>query len=283
MKKTRLGISSYSYPYAVGATGIPELVPEKKVDAFGLVEKAAELGISVLQIADNCPLHEMSIERLDELSRYAQLNGIQLEAGMKGLKPERILEYAEICSILKSSILRVVIDSEGDQPDTDEIVRRINEVLPCLTEKGIVLGIENHDRLTTETFREIMDRCNNPYLGIVLDTVNSFGCEEGTWQVVNELAPYMVNFHMKDFQIARIPSKLGFEITGTIAGEGRLQFPKLLEVFGEKAKSDYSTILELWMKPEETVEETLEKENCWVEKSIFNLKEMLSDHRQFLK
>jgi len=283
MKKTRLGISSYSFPYAVGNQGIPDLIPETRLDAFGLVDKAAALGVPVLQIADNCPLHEMGPEKLFELSRYAQQKGIRIEVGMRGLIPERILEYAQVCSILKSSLLRIVIDSEGDEPDTDEIVRRIREILPDLEERGIVLGIENHDRLTSETFREIMERCESPYVGIVLDTVNSFGCEEGTWQVVKELAPYMVNFHMKDFQITRIASKLGFEITGTVAGEGRLQFPKLLEVFGEQARSDYSTILELWMKPEPTIEQTLEKENCWVEKSIFNLKKMLSDHRQFLK
>ena len=283
MKKTRLGISSYSFPYAVGNQGIPDHMPEKRLDAFGLVDKAAALGVPVLQIADNCPLHELNREKISELSRYARQKGIELEVGMRGLIPEKVREYLEICSILKSSLLRIVIDSEGDEPDTDEIVSRIHELLPYLEKKKVVLGIENHDRLTSETFREIMERCESSYVGMVLDTVNSFGCEEGTWQVVNELAPYTVNFHMKDFQISRIASKLGFEITGTIAGEGRLQFTKLLEVFGDKAKSDYSTILELWMKPEDTIEKTLEKENCWVEKSIFNLKEMLSDHRQFLR
>ena len=43
MKKTRLGISSYSFPYAVGNQGIPDYMPEKRVDAFGLVDKAAAL------------------------------------------------------------------------------------------------------------------------------------------------------------------------------------------------------------------------------------------------
>ena len=280
MKKTRLGISSYSYPYAVG---IPGFMPEKRLDVFGLVDKAAVLGVPVLQIADNCPLYELDSDKLAELRDYADRKEVEIEVGMKGLIPERVRDYLGICTILGSSLLRVVIDSNGDEPDTDEILRRIKEILPLLEEKKIVLGIENHDRLSAETFREIIEKSASPYIGIVLDTVNSFGCEEGTWQVVNELAPYTVNFHMKDFQIRRIASKLGFEITGTIAGKGRLDFPKLLEVLGEKAQSDYSTILELWMEPEETIEKTIEQENCWVEESIFTLKKMLSENRQFLR
>ena len=280
MNHTRLGISTFSYPYAVGMDGFE---PEEKADAFDLVDKAVKLRVPVLQIADNYPLHLFTEPELEELDRYAMERQITLEIGTRGICPEHLSAYVQIAEKLHAGLLRVVIDSKGDEPSADESAIRIQRILPALKEKNIILGIENHDRFSSHIFAEIVRKLDSPYVGIVLDTVNSFACEENTEQVLDELASYTVNFHMKDFRIDRIPNAMGLLVTGTIAGEGRLNFPKTMKRLQREAKTDFSTIIELWMQPEKSVEETLEKENCWVEQSVANMKRMLGENRWFLK
>lgn len=59
-------------------------------------------------------------------------------------------------------------------------------------------------------------------MGICVDTVNSIGAGESVDYIVDTLAPFTVNLHIKDFGIARLPHKQGFIVDGRIAGEGML-------------------------------------------------------------
>lgn len=272
MNNTRLGISTFSYPYAVGLDGFE---PEKRADAFALVDQAVKLQVPILQIADNYPLHLLTEQRLEQLDRYAMERQITLEVGTRGISRKNLITYVHIAEKLHARLLRVVIDAKGDEPSAEESVARIRPILPVLREKNILLGIENHDRFSSHVFAEIVKKLDSPYVGIVLDTVNSFACEENTDQVLNELASYTVNFHMKDFHIERVPGAMGLLVTGTIAGEGRLNFPGIIERLRKEAKTDFSTIIELWMQPEKSIKKTLEKENRWVEQSVSNIKRML--------
>lgn len=280
MKATRLGISSYCYPFAVGVVGFE---PKKKLDAFGLVDKAVALGVSVLQICDNCPLDVLSRAELYRLADYAECSHVELEVGTRGIKTPHLLEYIEISEILRSKLLRVVIDSAGHEPKFDEIVELINAVLPVLEKKGIVLGIENHDRFKANVFADIVETFDSPNVGIVLDTVNSFACEENTTQVMDALAKHTVNYHIKDFKIERIKNLMGLQVIGTIAGKGFLNIPDGISRLMVEAKSDFSSILEFWMLPESTVDATIAKEDLWVRESIAYLKKVISQVTEIKK
>lgn len=272
--QTRIGISSYSYTYRIG---FPGFKPQSPMTPFDLVDKAAELGVNIVQIADNCPLDMLSVNKLEELYRYAKERDIDIEVGTRGIDTENLLKYINISKLLHSSILRVVIDTPYHQPDIDEVVSLIRGVLPDLEQAGIVLGIENHDRFKASVFSEMMQRLSSPYVGIVLDTVNSFACQENTEQVLDVLARYCVNFHCKDFTIQRVENKMGLLVTGTIAGEGMLNVPNVWQNLLVNAPRNFSTILELWMAPKSTVEETLQQEDYWVKQSIVYLKNALQN------
>ncbi|MEI6049715.1 MAG: hypothetical protein WCS03_12500 [Bacteroidota bacterium] len=45
----QLGISSYTYTWAVG---VPDSLPPKRLSACDLIDKASSLGLSLVQIAD---------------------------------------------------------------------------------------------------------------------------------------------------------------------------------------------------------------------------------------
>ena len=50
----RAGLSSYTYTWAVG---VPGYSPARPLTLVQLLERAASLSVSVVQIADNLPLH----------------------------------------------------------------------------------------------------------------------------------------------------------------------------------------------------------------------------------
>ncbi len=60
----------------------------------------------------------------------------------------------------------------------------------------------------------LVESIGSYYVGICLDTVNSFGALETTDDVVRILAPYVINVHVKDFAIERIDTMMGYSVTG---------------------------------------------------------------------
>ncbi|MGQ9631427.1 MAG: sugar phosphate isomerase/epimerase family protein [bacterium] len=261
----QLGIGTYTFPWAIGVPGYP--TPERPLNAMGLLRKAQALGVSLIQICDNLPLHEMKGGELDELRTTARDMGIRIEVGTRGVKPDHLLGYLDIAKSLRANILRTVIDSPDCKPDMEQAAVWIEQVLPKFVEAGVHIAIENHDRHRSRDLAKLIRRINSQYVGICLDTVNSFGALEGPEQVVRELAPYVLNLHIKDFNIVRVDHRMGFTIFGCPAGDGRLDIEWLLDTLKKEGRNP-NAILELWTPFSETVEETILKENEWANKSI---------------
>ncbi len=95
-----------------------------------------------------------------------------------------------------------------------------------LESRGIILALENHDRLHASVFRDIVEASSSNNVGICLDCVNSMGIGEDIETVLKFLAPYTVNLHIKDFSVKRVSHKMGFVIEGTPAGQGLLNLPR---------------------------------------------------------
>lgn len=267
----KLGISSYSYGWAVGVGNSKPLCP---LSAFDLVKRANELNIKVLQIADNMPLHLMTKSEMGKLNNISKELSVKIEVGTRGLIYDHMMRYLEIASYFDSRILRIVIDDREYTPTVEEVVTIINKLLPALKERSIILAIENHDRFKVSQLVEIIQRTDAQSVGICLDTVNSLGACEGTEFVVNMLAPYTVNLHIKDFSIKRVDHLMGFTVLGAPAGQGDLDIPWLINSINEEHQ-EINAILEQWTPPEENVEMTIVKEKDWALQSITYLKQYL--------
>lgn len=264
----QLGISTYTYGWAIGVNG---QVSERPFTENHLLEKVKTFGMSLVQIGDNLPLHEFSPDRLKDFADTARNNHIQIEVGARGLTAEHLDRYIQIALQLNASLIRFVIDQKNYEPALPAIIAIIQNVLPELEKHHITLGIENHDRLKTSEFEAIMDAVNSPHVGICLDSVNSMGAGEGLEQVVNALAPYTVNLHIKDFGIQRLPHAMGFQIDGRSAGKGMLNVPWLLENISQYGRCK-TAILEQWVVPETDLDLTVEKEERWAQESVDFLK-----------
>jgi len=269
----RLGIGSYTYTWAIGVPGHP---PVRPMTARDLLDRARQLGVNVVQFADNLPLDRLSPAGLEDVDRDARELGISVEVGTRGITPEHLDRYIEIALRVRSRFLRVIVDSGEHRPGEDEIVELLAGMVPRLQSAGICLAIENHDRFRARSLVRIVERIGSMHVGICLDTVNSFGALEGPEVVVETLGPWTVNLHVKDFAIERVSHAMGFVVEGRPAGSGRLNVPWLLarlRAFGR----DPNAILELWTPPGATLEETIGREAEWAEESIKYLQSLIPD------
>jgi sugar phosphate isomerase/epimerase len=116
---------------------------------------------------------------------------------------------------------------------------------------------------------------DSTWVGVCLDTANSIGAGEGIATITDTLLPHVVNLHLKDFGIRRLPHKQGFIVEGRIAGEGLLDIPHLLERVSARARCE-TCILEQWVPPLTNPEETRVKEREWAQASIAYIKKYLS-------
>ncbi len=267
----RLGLSSYTYTWAVG---VPGSMPLKPLSATDLVDKAAESGLGLVQIADNLPLEKLNKDDLTNLRKYGTAKGVEIEMGGRGLTPEHTIKCLEAARSLNSPILRMVIDGAGYEPDLNSIISVIKELLPEFKSRKIKLALENHDRFKAREFEKIIHSAGSDWVGICLDSVNSMGAGEGFEEVSKILLPYTINLHVKDFTIRRVSHKMGIIIEGSTAGKGMLNIRELVNKL-YFTNSCQSAILELWTPPEKEIADTILKEEKWADQSIEYLKSVL--------
>ena len=264
--KMKLGLSTYTLTWSVGVPGYAR--PQQALTAEALVKLARSHGLNLLQIADNLPLHLRTEDELLRLKRTADEHGVELEVGTRGTEPELLLRYLAIAGTLGSAIVRTIVTT----PDLAAAESQIREVLPAYEAADVVLAVENHGLHTTGQLVQLFQNLNHAHVGCCLDTVNSFGALEAPEHVIRALSPYLVNLHIKDFDIRRVDHMMGFEILGTPAGAGRLDIPQLKAIIAANGKAGVNAILELWTPYANSVEDTIAVERDWMERSIAYLR-----------
>ena len=268
----QLGIGSYAFAWSIG---VPGHLPQSPMDVFTLVKTAADLDVSLVQIADNLPLHQLAPEKLQQLIDHCERLKVAVEVGTRGLNFEQVEEYLDIAVKFKSPFLRLVVDDDGFEPEPSDIVRVINKLIPLLEERNVMLAIENHDRFRAHQLSQIVQDTDPGRVGICLDTANSLAAGQGIGEVMQYLAPYTINLHIKDVVITRVPSNMGFTVSGCPAGEGVIDIPWLLETLS-KNPNFFSVTLELWPNFREDLDQTIRTEHQWVQQSIQYIRKVMT-------
>ena len=264
----KLGLSTYAYTWSIG---VPGQLPEQPMTAMDLLAQAARLDVRVVQIADNLPLDRLSPTALDEIQACAQMLGIQIEVGTRGIAADHLERYLDLAKRFHSPILRVVVDTANQHPSAEEVVENLSVWQSEFEKAGILLAIENHDRFETAVLARVVRQLGSHWVGICLDTVNSFGALEGPRAVIETLGPLVVNLHVKDFTIFRAGHSMGFTVEGRPAGQGKLDIPWLIERLQENGR-EFNAILELWTPPEASLSYTIKKEQQWADASVAYLR-----------
>lgn len=268
----KLGIGSYTFTWAVG---IPGNLPERRMGAMDLLAEARRYGVSLVQICDNMLFADLPAAEIEAFACAAADAGIEVELGTRGLDADHLRHHLRLVQRFGGRFLRLVLDKGKDEPTADEAVARLSAVLPEFAEAGVAIAIENHDRFTADALRGIVERLGPERVGITLDTVNSFGATEGPQIVVPVLAPYTRCLHVKDFTIRRPSHQLGFVVEGCAAGSGRLNVPWLLDQL-RVSPHPFNCILETWVTPSESLDETIARERAWADEGVAYLRQLIA-------
>jgi len=260
----RLGISSWTFPWAIGVSGYPQ--PARPIGLSDLLEKAAALKVGVVQIADNLPLHKLDAKELRDVRDQAASLGIKIEIGTRGVETDHLLLYLNLALQLDAGLVRTLTHTMESQPSLEQAEQWIRKALPEFEAHEVTLGLENYEKHSCSALASLVRNLDSKCIGICLDTVNSLGALEPPEDVVKILAPLTANLHVKDFVIERVPYKMGFIVSGAPAGSGQLDIPWLLTLMN--SDENVSAILEQWPSPQESIEATIAMEQEWAERGV---------------
>jgi sugar phosphate isomerase/epimerase len=256
--------------------GFPGAQPRNPMTALGLLAKAHEFGLGVVQYGPNLSLGTLPEDELSVLLEKARDWKIDLEVGTRGLETAHLRQQVDLAKRVGSRILRTVPELAGGRiPTGEEITRHLQAILPELGAAQVKLAMENGN-IPAATLDRVLSSLASPWVGITLDTVNSLAIPEGTERVVKTLAPHTVCLHIKDFVVKRVWHMMGFIVEGKPTGQGQLAIPWLLEEL-RAAGVDPNAILELWLPQTENLEETIALEHRWAAESIPYLRRFIPD------
>jgi 3-oxoisoapionate decarboxylase len=270
----KLGISSWTYPWRVGVLGRQAA---GGMTAAALLECAIAKGIGLVQYCENLPIQAETPARRRALRERAEGAGVEIQLGTRGVAANHLEGQLRLCEEMGAHLLRTVIEPlDGVQPCRDEVIAMLNGQLERFAGAGVELAVENHELYSADDLAQIVEALDSRWVGICLDTANSLGRMEGPGVVVPRLAPHTLCLHAKDVRVARVPTMLGFTVTGAPAGEGDLDLPGLLRLVREAGRCG-SVVLEQWPPDLGDPNASGRQETEWAERGIAYLRGLIEE------
>lgn len=256
-----IGLSSYAFFWQASdrvdrPLGLPDMVAA-----------AAEHGVEVFQICDYPAVAELSADRLRALRDQADRAGIRLELGTRGLDSAHLRRYLELAHRLDAVLVRSMLYTATDRPTPDEAVDRLRAVLPDYERAGVTPALETYEQVPTRALVDVVRRIDSPHVGICADPANCVAALELPTDVICQVAPHVVNLHVKDFTFTRQEGWVGFNLIGAPLGEGLLDYPAMVERIEPDARG-ISQVIEHWLPWQGSPDATCAREQDWTEHNL---------------
>ena len=203
----KLSLAAYSYrDYLKG--------PKKRMDLFGFVDLAADLGLDAVELTSYYFPENVSSEYLNRLKTHAFRQGLDvsgtavmndfcLAPGPEANKEvEHVRTWIGRAAELDAPTLRVMsgnwLQGTPDEELERRVIQRIESLLPYAVEKGVILALENHGggvTVTDEQLLRIVRAIKSSNFAVNLDTGNFHGPDP--YAEIAHTAPYAVNVQVK--------------------------------------------------------------------------------------
>jgi sugar phosphate isomerase/epimerase len=278
----KLGLNTYTYMWSIGFQGVTPAfpgraaLPRHPLSLIGLLQKARELGISLVQTGPNLPLEQLPETEIESFIKSASAWNITFELGTRGLDYDHLVGQVALAKRMNAALIRTLPEINGQYvADARMIPPVVRKILPLLEKEGIKLAIEN-GKIPAADLRAALDELDSPHVGIVLDMVNSMAVPEGWKEVTRILAPHTMCVHYKDFTIWRLWHMMGFICEGTPAGQGMVETEWLFETL-KASPYNFNVIVELWTPEQPELEQTITLEQQWAVESVAYLRKYIQD------
>ena len=227
-----------------------------------MIDRTADLGVSLFQICDYPLLASYEPDDLDRLHNLASRRGVQLELGTRGIRSEHLRRYLDSARRLDTVVLCSMINTNDHRPSPAEAISLLKSVAPALEDAGVTIALETYEQVPVTTLVEIVRRVDSPAVGICLDPANCVAALELPTATVEAVAPYVCNVHVKDFAFSRRDGWVGFTLAGCPLGEGLLDYQHMVTTT-HATERNLSQIIEHWLPWQGDSASTIRTENEW--------------------
>ncbi len=235
------------------------LVPKPGTDPIiGRIEKAAELGLSVMNVAFREP-GQREPDYLKRVTETAGRLGVELrlmggggetanpDPEVRKRETERaandLLELNRLTGIKFSMIVNRPMSHNrwAPQPPMSEridiIAENLGKIADAVAPVGMVLGLENHCDYRGYECAAMLEKANRPNLKAQFDTGNPFTVFEEPVEAAKAMAKWTVSCHLKDVKVT--PLK-GAPVYGAIAesapmGQGNVDNVTICQILQDQS------------------------------------------------
>ena len=261
-----IGLSTYAFFWRWSAAGTSSL------SLHEMLRATSELDVRLLQICDYPAIQSMSAAQLRQVRSQAEDLGMSLELGTRGTTSDHLEHYLEIAKAVGASFVRTMLMALDAEPGRDQQVQSLRSVLPAYADQGVTLGLETYEQVSIDDLVAVVEAVGTPGLGICLDPGNCVARLEYPDRVIQRAAPHVVNMHIKDFRFVRQAGLVGFSLIGCPLGTGLLDYDLMISTVQPEARG-INQIVEQWVPPAASIEETCRVEDEWARHSVSFLKE----------
>lgn len=269
----KLGISSYTFPWAIG---LPGTQPDHPLQPGQLLEKARELGVGLVQFGPNMPLDRLSEKELREIVKEAGSMRIDIEMATEGIDPVPLRNQIRFAKRIGAILLKTTPERPiGRIPTQTELLSCLHAVVNELAEEKISLAIDN-SRIPAPELNELLGSIHSPWLGAAVDTANPLALPQG-WQIsLRVLGHCTLSLQIKDFVVQPEAHGMGFSVMGCPVGNGQLNIAWLVESFAS-LRIEPSVIVESWTPEQISLQETIDLEDAWAREGVNYLRRFIQD------
>ena len=169
-----------------------------------MIAATADAGVDLLPDLRLPPGGDMRHGQLRPLRSHADQAGIWLELGTKGISPEHLPTFLEWPGNSTRHRAARCCTPPGPPPDRRRGRGHLHQRSPRIEKAGVTLAAGDLRAGPVPpcswTWSAGID---SPYLGICSDPANSVAALELPADVIDRVAPYVVNMHIKDFAFTR--------------------------------------------------------------------------------
>ncbi|MBL0156844.1 MAG: sugar phosphate isomerase/epimerase [Bryobacterales bacterium] len=194
--------------------------------AHDLLEKAYAVGAGGIQV----PITNFEPDYLKKVRSRAEELGMYLEVTTASPGPDTALfeKTLQAAKEIGAGCVRTVCLS-GRRYETfnsleqwktfvAESMQKFERMGPLANKYKMPVGVENHKDWTAEDYLAILKKYSSEYLGVCLDFGNNVALLDDPMEVVESLAPYVINTHIKDMGVEEYED--GFLLSEVPLGTG---------------------------------------------------------------
>lgn len=248
--RSTLGIADYSFNIRLTAKGSGQRIKPLD-DPLDLLKRCQGLGAGGVQM----PIGIRDNQYTTALRDYAEAHGMFIEASASlPREPNDVERFAETAGTAKQAgakIVRVAIggrryeqfdNAEQFKAFTKRSLESIQLAEPIVAGQHLYLAIENHKDWRISDLLAILKRLDSPYVGVCIDTGNSFALLEDPMEVVKAYAPWAFSVHLKDMAVGEYEE--GFFLADVPLGDGLLDLTAMIDLL-RKTKPGIQFTLEM--------------------------------------